>query len=84
MSSITFTHKHQSLISYCVEKLLERKDVVKVISPFAPGWTWEVVNQIDNECFTCKVISPICPDGEWGEVDFWELSEETFLMIAPE
>lgn len=82
MSSINF--KHQSLISHDVEKLLERRDVVKVISPFATGWTWEVVNQIDNECFTCKVTSPVCPDGEWGEVDFNQMSKELFLMIASE
>jgi len=80
MSTITWTHL--AVISREVQELLKCSDVVKVVSPFAPGWTWEVVNHIDGDYFTCKVISPFCPDGEWGEVNFMELSKETYLMTA--
>jgi hypothetical protein len=80
MSSITWSH--QTTISRHVQALLCCSDVVKLVSLDAPGWTWEVVNHIDGDYFTCKVISPVCPDGEWGEIDFRELSKEIMFMSA--
>ena len=80
MTATTWTHR--TLIGKKVETDLKSTEVVKVIGIGAPGWTWEVVNHIDGDCFTCKVISPLCPNGEWGEVDFAELSKEVFLLTA--
>ncbi len=76
--TINFTHR--TLIGEVVETLLKSTEVVKLIGIETPGWTWEVVNHIDGDCFTCKVISPYCPDGEWGEIDFGELSKEVTLL----
>ena len=72
----------KSIFSQHIQALLSCSDVVKLMSLDAPGWTWEVVNHIDGDYFTCKVISPVCPDGELGEVDFHEVSKEITLMTA--
>ena len=71
-----------SMISQHIQALLSCSDVVKLESVDAPGWSWEVVNHIDSDYFTCKVISPVCPSGEWGEVDFRKVSEAISLMTV--
>jgi hypothetical protein len=52
--------------------------ILKYFTPDA-GWTWFIVEGSEQEdgdwMFFCKVISPICPEGELGYVMLSELEQ---------
>ena len=63
---------------YSQNEVVEPVCVLKFFTPDA-GWTWYIVEGSEQEdgdwLFFCKVISPICPDGELGSVLLSQLEQ---------
>jgi len=63
-------------VLYATEKvkLDDKKLVVKFFTP-DNGWTWYATEFDGEDIFFGLVVSPICPEGEWGNFSLSELKK---------